>query len=135
MDNKTKDLFVIITTGMGMWIGRATQDAYDSWTLGNALQLRDARGLIIRPEDAQRVSMNIGPIYPGDTPQTKVDVFPTSVEVLGEIKEENGTEYCSDKNQLFNTYLEAVLKWKSMLSNLTIAGPEDLKNIKPFPQK
>jgi hypothetical protein len=129
---------------MGMWLGLISKDEYNNWKeRGHALDMHDVRGLNMQPIPGNpgKISVNIGPPYPGDTKQLEITIFPHSVEVIGEIEEEAGVKICTGKPTLFNRYLEAISKWRAALSNIHTATPADLanldkmKNVTKFPGK
>jgi hypothetical protein len=123
-----KEMFVYVMADGVTLLGRTGIIDIDRWKeSGAAVCLNDPRGLQLRPEGPNRVSVHIGPAYYGDTRQEKIYVRPTSLEVIGEIdKLEDGTEVCSQSKGLFTNYSDAVVKWKAAMSNITIAKPGDL---------
>lgn len=122
----------MVTGPMGMWLGMVSRDEYNDWKeRGHALALHDARGYLLQPVQGSpgRVSVNIGPPYPGDTKQLEITIFPTSVEIIGEVDEHSGVKSCSGKPTLFSRYLEALDKWRAALSTIHTATPADLANL------
>jgi hypothetical protein len=127
-----KMFFVLVTGPMGMWLGVVTEDDYNNWRLrGQALFLSEIRGLNLQPVSgsSNRIAVNIGPPYPGDTKQLEMALFPHSVEIIGEVKEEKGVKICTGSPTLYNRYTEALGKWKAALANIHTATSADLKNL------
>jgi len=107
------------------------------------LPLKDVRGLNMQPIQGSpgRISVNIGPPYPGDTKQLEITLFPHSVEIIGEVHEEKGIKTCTGTPTLYTRYREALEKWRAALANIHTATPADMeklakmKNVTKFPGK
>jgi hypothetical protein len=134
--------FVLVTGPMGMWLGIVFEDDYNNWkTRGHALDIHDVRGLNMQPAGTNRVAVNIGPPYPGDTKQLDITLFPYSVEIIGEIEIHNNVKRCTGGPTLYNRYTEALDKWRAALANIHTATPADMaklanmKNVTKFPGK
>ena len=124
--------FVLVVGPAGMWLGIISKDGYTNWKVhGHALEIDDVRGLLMQaiPNNPGRLTVNITSPYPGDTKQLTITTFPHSVEIIGEIEDNNGVKTCQGKPTLFNRYVEAVTKWKAALANIHMATPADLANI------
>jgi len=124
--------FVMVTGPMGMWLGIVSEDEYNNWKeRGHALDMHDVRGLNMQPIPGSpgKISVNIGPPYPGDTKQLEITLFPHSVERIGEIETVDGVKTCTGKPTLFTRYAEALDKWRAALSNIHVASPADLANL------
>jgi hypothetical protein len=139
-----KMFFVLVTGPMGVWLGIVSEEEYNDWRWHqHALELHDARGLSMQPVAGapNRIAINIGPPYPGDTKQLEIALFPHSVEIIGEILEEKGVKTCSGGPTLYTRYTEALDKWRAALANIHTATPADLanltkmKNVTKFPGK
>ena len=126
-------MYLVIVTGpMGMWLGIVSRADYDNWKeRGHALGMHDVRGLNMQqiPGSPGKISVNIGPPYPGDTKQLEITIFPHSVELIGEIEEHEGVKTCAGKPTLYTRYVEALDKWRAAMSNIQMATPADLANL------
>jgi hypothetical protein len=130
--NPESKLFVYVISGAGHWIGVVSSEEFRQWADQHAaLVIHDGRGMHFNSDPrAQTISVTIGPLYIGDTAQSTVAIFPTSVEIIGKITEDNDrNESCDGNNGLFMQYTEALQKWKASQSNITLASPADLSNI------
>jgi len=135
--NDSDQLFVLLITGGGgsIWIGTTTRKAYNLWLYDRAaLVIQYPRGFMLQGDkDTRKITVNIGPPYIGDTPQTEVALFPMSVEIIGTVADGKS---CDGNNGMFQNYLDAVSKWRAALANIIIAGPGDMpKNITQFPPR
>lgn len=120
-------LFVIVTTPMGMWLGVTQKTNYDSWFGGTALVLENPKNLIATQSGPGRVELRLAPLYLGGTIQKSVAIFPTTVELLGQItKNSAGNEICSEHTSLFSMYSQAVQEWKAAQSGLYLAKAGDI---------
>ena len=127
--------FVYVISDAGHWLGKVKEAAYNDWKSGKALLVNDGRGLHFNSDPrAGTVSVTIGPLYIGDTKQVKVAVFPTSVEIIGEVEDDGRS--CTENNGLYVQYIEAIDKWKAALAGITLSNAADLSkidNITNFP--
>jgi hypothetical protein len=139
-----KIYFAFVGTPFGFLLGVVTQIAYDNWKeKQQALEMYDARGYMLQPVPGSpnRMSITIGPVYPGDTKQLTLALYPYSVEIIGEIQIDGVTKSCSENNALYQRYREALDKWNAALSNIHTATPADIaqlskmQNITTLPRK
>jgi hypothetical protein len=122
-------LLVVPDSMPNVWLGVATTAEYATWRDGEtALVMHDVRAIFVQPVgDGRRVAMSIGSPYFGDTQQETLALFPTSVEVLGEvIADETNNESCIKNQRLFQSYTDAVAKYRAALSGITLATPGDI---------
>lgn len=129
-------LFVLAITHIGPWLGMATKSEHENWKNKNcALHMEAPRGLqIIQMDEAgSKFGVQIGSPYMTDTYQNELDLHPIAVEVLGEVI--NAGQECTDHKQLWGNYNDALTKWRAAKSNITIAGPGAMSNLKPMPTK
>lgn len=123
--------FVVAATHLGLWLGVVKEDSFKAWKAnGGALPLLNVRALQAQPMGNERMQLRIGSPYVLDTAQKFVYCFPVSIEVLGELENFGTSEcVCSDNRALFNDYDRAFNEYCAMRANLTVASPEDLKNL------
>ena len=128
-------LFVIVLPSSmpELWLAITKEDAYEFWFTGQgALKLWDVRALIMHPISEQQVELRWGPPYLGNTTQEQVALFPTSVEVIGQIgTDPSGIETCTDSQAMFAAYSREVLRCRAARINLVIAGPGDMPKGQP----
>lgn len=127
MDNT--ELFVYMMAEGATFLGKIREGDFNEWkNNGSAIKVTDVRGLQLRPE-GNRVAVHIGPAYVGDTRQETVYIRPSTVEIVGELKNEDGIVQClgqSRSSQMFQHYSDAVTKWRAAMSNITLARPSDM---------
>jgi len=137
-----------ITAYGGMGIGQIIESEFNNWRQSNfKLEVLYPKRFNLVPMANKRTQeimgykMHIAPMQMHKTVQEKLYIDIAEIEILGEVESEDNIINCKgNEKELFSIYLEAIQQWKSELSGLSVASPEETANILksntiPFPGK